>query len=453
MSMPEQITTDVVVVGARCAGAAVAALAAHRGLHVVVVERSAALGETPSTHNIHVGGVRFLRRLGVVDRLLATGAPPLLGAEMHVDGVSFACPFPTSEMAIPGGLSVRRHVLDPILLDAAATAGADVRWSTRVTGLLRDGGRVSGVAVEDGGGGTAELRARLVVGADGRASTVARLAHARVYSRRPGERSLIWAYVPTTSIGSLARDGRGAWLQIHRVEDRFVLVVPTDDGLTQIVACLPNERYRQRRTSPANALAEEVAPFEPLSGAVAHPSLSETIRTCGPITSQFRVAAGAGWALVGDAGRQIDPTCGHGIPDAFEQAILLDRTVLSTMGPGSRLPASTSAYRVARDRLERPWMTFWERQARGGHLDPVERTALQTIATHPQLCRHLAEVAGKLRTPMRLIGPRLAFETLRNVPADKRASAAVAVVDLAAAEVRNQLSARLGARPWSRHAR
>src|SRR5947208_9519639 len=181
---------DVAIVGARCAGSPLAALLAGRGLRVCVVDGALFPSETLSTHVIQPCGVAALRRLGVLDSLLAAGAVPLtrftlvagdarIDADLEDEAEAFGAP----------GLCVRRVTLDELLVRAAAAAGAEVRTGEKVCSLLQDNGRVEGVETARGA-----LRARLVVGADGRRSTVAALVGAGEYHVAPPGRLFAWAY-------------------------------------------------------------------------------------------------------------------------------------------------------------------------------------------------------------------------------------------------------------------
>ena len=220
--------TDVIVVGARCAGSPLATLLARQGIRVVVLERDELPSETLSSHLFEADALAFLNRLGVSERLYGTGAPMVNHAEMRVEDVRFSLPLPQDVGDIGAIASVRRSLLDSILAEAAAQAGAEVRTWASVSGLLEHDGRVVGVRYTENGK-QRELRAPLVVGADGRHSTVARLCGARRYNVTPNQRLLYWAYFEG------AHPGPVPTFLSHRWGDRFILAIPCDGGLYQVL--------------------------------------------------------------------------------------------------------------------------------------------------------------------------------------------------------------------------
>ena len=138
---------DVVIVGARCAGSPLAAMLARRGLRVCLLDKSQFPSETLSTHVIQPCGVAVLDRLGVLDAVLAAGAVPLTRLTLVAEEARLDTEFDAEAFGAPG-LCARRITLDHLLVEAAASAGAEVRTGTRATGLLQEDGRVAGVETE-----------------------------------------------------------------------------------------------------------------------------------------------------------------------------------------------------------------------------------------------------------------------------------------------------------------
>ncbi len=306
---------DVVVVGARSAGAATAMLLARQGFDVAVVDRADLPSDTLSTHALARGGVVQLARWDLLDDVLASGAPPIRSASFHLPDARI-----DRQLKVRAGfdfvLAPRRYILDAILLRAAEEAGATVRTGVSVTGTVTDpSGRVTGVALRDRADRTSVLSARLVVGADGLRSRVARSVGARIIEERPANSSSTYTYV-----AGLDADG----FEFHVGDRSFAGVFPTHDGEANVWMCLPGDRARVAGTDRESAylsLLEAVAPS--LAERVAAARITAPIRTALDLPNHVREAAGPGWALVGDAGAHRDPITGHGITDAFRDAELL----------------------------------------------------------------------------------------------------------------------------------
>ena len=309
---------DCIVVGLRCAGAPLA-LALHRaGVRVIALERDDLYTDQPfSTHAIQPYGMRLLDRLGLGDavRGLAPRARALrmqledayLQVDLTDDSHDARCP--------------RRLKLDPVLQRAVVDAGVDVRPKTIVVGLVRDGDRVGGVRVRDGSG-EHELRAPLVVGADGRNSTIARLVGAPAYVEDESPHGAYWSYFEETPLFST--DPRYDWeMCIHMQGDGARAVFQTDSGLLLMAGLARRAALEPWRHDPDAALVDYLR-----AGPMTAPLL-EGSRQVQPAIGlaglRFFVKrpVGPGWALVGDSGLHIDPTPGLGITDALRDAIAL----------------------------------------------------------------------------------------------------------------------------------
>src|SRR3954469_751653 len=173
-------TYDVIVVGARCAGSPLAMLLARRGYRTLLVDRATFPSDTVSTHVIHPPGVSALRRWGLLDQVVATGCPPVGRYSFDFGPIILAGAPGTTDS--PYAYAPRRQLLDKILVDAAAGAGAEVREGFGVEEVLVEDGAVTGI--RGGAGGQVE-RARVVIGADGRNSVVAKAVRAPAYEEVP----------------------------------------------------------------------------------------------------------------------------------------------------------------------------------------------------------------------------------------------------------------------------
>ncbi|MER8226103.1 FAD-dependent monooxygenase [Streptomyces sp. NPDC094143] len=350
---------DVIVVGGRCAGAATALLLARRGHRILLLERARFPSDTLSTLYIHQPGVDRLARWRVLDEVRATGCPPLERISFRAPGLLLTGPAPAWGAAT-GGLAPRRYALDTILARAAARAGADFRDGCSVTGLLWEGDTVAGVRYTTPGGGTDQARARLVVGADGRNSTVARLVGAP-YLRHDGRLTVAlytyWSGLSGDGLGLYSGPGAGAAL------------VPTQDGLTLVNVQLPRDTPVTRGNARHAYLAGALRACPDLAELLAAGRQEERLFRCTDLPNFFRRAYGSGWVLVGDAGHHKDPCGAHGISDALAQAELLAGCLAETVGDPSLREKALRQYAEERDRR---WTPPYESNLAYARLSPTE---------------------------------------------------------------------------------
>ena len=331
---------DVVIVGARVAGAATAMLLARAGLRVLAVDRSPEGSDTLSTHALMRGAVLQLARWGLIPALERAGTPAIRTTTFHYGDESLAIPIKSRD-GVDSLLAPRRTVLDPLLVAAARDSGAEVLHSVRALDLLRDNqGRVRGVALAARDGRVVPVAAGMVIGADGLRSNIARMAGAAVgYAARHAAPNL-YRYVP-----GLELDGYH-WHYRTGVSGGGI---PTNDGLTGVFVAVPRDRYDRERAgglAPLFARAlTEVAPE--LSARMPECPLAGPIRAFDGEPGFLRAAYGPGWALVGDAGAFRDPITSHGITDALRDAEWLAHAIVR--GGDSTL----AEYEAARDDLMR----------------------------------------------------------------------------------------------------
>src|SRR6516225_6640326 len=225
---------DVIIAGARCAGAATALLLARQGARVLVLDKSRYGTDTLSTHALMRGAVVQLHRWGLLPAVAGAGTPPVRSTTFHLaDAVTTILVKP--KHGVEALYAPRRRVLDAILADAARSAGADVRFGTSLTGLRRDrAGRVTGITGR-AGGTHLEASADLVVGADGRRSTVARWVGAEAAHGAPASSVLIYRYVLHD-----ATDG----FHWYFLDGAAAGVIPTNDGQACVFAATSAERLR-----------------------------------------------------------------------------------------------------------------------------------------------------------------------------------------------------------------
>ena len=244
MQTADRSRHDVVVVGGRVAGSATAMLLARLGHDVVVVDRASFPSDTVSTHSLARSGVVQLRRWGLLDDVLDSGAPAIRQVTFNAGGESVSRTI-KDKAGIDFLVAPRRYVLDTILVAAAEHAGADVRSGVTMTGLQRDGhGRVVGVSGRDRSGARVEFGARYVVGADGLQSWVAEMVGAWVNQAGPAGGAVQYAYyegIPWTGF------------EFFVAERSFAGVFPTHDGQACIWVCTPPPTPRRFAAGPARA--------------------------------------------------------------------------------------------------------------------------------------------------------------------------------------------------------
>jgi 2-polyprenyl-6-methoxyphenol hydroxylase-like FAD-dependent oxidoreductase len=432
---------DVAIVGARCAGAPAAIQLAGAGLKVALVDKDEFPSDTPSTHFFQAEALLSLSRLGVLERLAGTGAPIIAMHHTRIDDLVVHAPFPTRPGDAGGAMCVRRPLLDSTLLERARERGVEVRTGTRVVALLGNG-RVSGLRVRDLAGAESEVHARLVVGADGRGSLVARQVGARSYNTSSNERFGFWGYYEGVGV----REPATAYL--HRFGEEFVIASPADSGLFLVIVLPPNSRLGDFRAGSDQAFDDHVARDPVVSALVAGRPRVGRLFSVLRFTAYFRESAGAGWVLVGDAGHFKDPSPAQGISDALRQVDRLVPAIVDGLGRGEAAldQALTRWWRWRdRDAFEKYW--FAQDLGRGG---PVPRVFSEMVRRLHEQGRigDLAEVFAHRRRPSRLLTPpRLLGATVRlaaRTRGGERRAALAETAEIMGREVRRR---RLRRRP------
>jgi 2-polyprenyl-6-methoxyphenol hydroxylase-like FAD-dependent oxidoreductase len=331
---------DVIIVGARVAGSSTAMLLAGKGLRVLLVDRARFPSDTLSTHQVQLPGGARLRRWGLLDQVMASGAPPAREVRFDAGPVVLQGRYPAFE-EVDAVYSPRRTVLDALLLEAARAAGAEVREQFIVEELTLEAGRVSGIRGRSKGGQPVTEAARLVVGADGKHSLVATTVGAPAHHDRPPLTMGCYTYwhdVPLDGGEIYARPRRaiGAW--------------PTNDGLTLTYLAWPVEEFPAFRADVEGNVLSTLDRAGDLGERVRAGRRAERFRASPDLPSFFRRPFGPGWALVGDAGLVMDPVTGQGIGDALRDAELLAEAVEAGLGGRRPLGGALAGYERARDR-------------------------------------------------------------------------------------------------------
>lgn len=342
---------DAVIVGARCAGSALAALLARAGLDVLIVDRDTFPSETVSTHLIFPNTLARFDRLGVLDTLLDAHEVPMLGFRIVGLGHDIAGDFTPVE-GFDRAAAPRRIALDKAVVDTALAAGVEGRFDERVVDLIGAGTAedpVAGVVLESG----EQIHARWVFGADGRASTVA--ARLGLEKTRPlaGEVAYLMAYWRGLPDNGFATTNirRDEILSRWAGEDGTHLLCAwgspqfthgsTEERLERYLALL--DRF------PETVAPEELERAEMVSDLIVAP---ESL-----MRGYFRTPSGPGWALLGDACHFKHPGTAQGIADAVEQA----NYIAAALAGDDPLLAGYEGWRDDRAAEHYEWSYAWGR--------------------------------------------------------------------------------------------
>ncbi|HZU15103.1 MAG TPA: FAD-dependent monooxygenase [Candidatus Dormibacteraeota bacterium] len=263
--------------------------------------------------------------------------------------------------------SPRRTILDALLVDAAREAGAEVRERFTVEEVPLQDDRVVGVHGRERGGHPVREPARLVVGADGRHSVVARAVRAPAYHVRPPlsiAYHTCWSGVPVQGGEIYGRDRRliGAW--------------PTNDGLVVTYVAAPPDEFGAFRTDPEGSLLRSLDAAGDLGERVRVGVRAERVLGTADLHNRFHRPHGPGWALVGDAGLRLDPVTGQGIADVFRDAELLAEAVATGLDGGPPLTITLDGYRARRDAAALP---MYELTPRSGLVRPSPAGAAAAV--------------------------------------------------------------------------
>ena len=387
---------DAVIVGASLAGSATAIMLGRAGARVALVEQrpDAAAYKKVCSHYIQSSAIATLERLELLEPMLQAGA---VRSRVRLHG-PWGWVEPAQRSSVASGVNLRRELLDPLIRRTAAeTPGVELMTGRTVGELLRDGASICGVTARDRDGDTLRLRSRLVVGADGRGSRVAKLAGARERKHR-NERFAYGAYfegpAPTGSPDA------SFWL----LDPDMAAAFPTDSGLTFYAAMPTKQRLAAFREDPAKALVEFVASVPDA------PPIEASRMVSAPegkldMTNVAHARTAPGLALVGDAALAADPLWGVGCGWALQSAEWLADGVGAALAE-PRASAAESALASGLKRYERA-----HRRALSGHrtmiydysggrkMNPAERLLFST-ATHDEGVARVMEAYGS-----RNIGP------------------------------------------------
>jgi 2-polyprenyl-6-methoxyphenol hydroxylase-like FAD-dependent oxidoreductase len=376
---------DAIIVGARCAGAPTAMLLARKGYRVLLLDKARFPSDTLSVHYIHQPGIACLQRWGLLERVIASNCPPVRRQRVDFGPVVLeAAPPPIDGIA--DAYAPRRTILDTLLVEAAVAAGAEVRERFTVDDLVMNGDRVTGIRGHAAGGATVNETARIVIGADGLHSQVARRVGAATYGVQPVFTCAYYAYWTDVPV-------HGA--ELYARPERMILAGPTNDGRTMFIVYWPVAAFHEVRTDIERHFLAALDLAPSLAERVRAGTLTERFRGTADLPNFYRRPHGPGWALVGDAGYHKDPITAQGITDAFHDAEVLAAAIDDGFAGRRPLAEALAAYEQARNERTGP---LYELTGQFATLQPPPPEMQQLIAAlrhdPEQADRFIGTIAG-----------------------------------------------------------
>lgn len=378
---------DVIVVGARCAGSAIAMLLARQGHRVLMIDQGTFPSDVrTSTHLVWHAGVDRLARWGLLDTLLARGCYPL--KELSLDLGEAVIEGHATGAEVGAAMAPRRIVFDQVLQDAALAAGAELRERTTFERLIEQDGRVVGIQMRDADGQVSELSCRMLIGADGRTSQVARAVGARVYNEFSKTQGAYNTYAYFTGVP--VRD-----IEFYGRPERMIYTWPTNTSGEVLVGILqPGQAPRVEREQIERHVFDELDALVPDLAARLRQGQRVEDWLGVSINTQCRQATGPGWCLLGDAGVTIDPFTAGGITNALRDAEALSVRLHQGLSGQTSLDEALAGFEEERNAVSLPLFHFAQQAA---ELAPPNEDVMKMfealIGNQPQIDRYFGVYA------------------------------------------------------------
>jgi flavin-dependent dehydrogenase len=372
---------DVLIVGARVAGSSLALLLGQLGHRVLMVDRDHFPSDTLSTHYMGPQAVPLLAKLGVLQDVEKAGFRRITRARTYVGDCSFEGPI------APGdgfALAPRRDALDSILIKhACERGGVTFRERTNAVGLIEEDGRVVGAHVKGNEGAPQEVRARVVVGADGKNSQVAQWVNAERYYAVPPLRPVYYGYYH--GVAPLP----DAAFEFFFVNDTMGLIFPMQPNVDCLALELQPEEFDLMRTDPKGAFEARFRALPGMAARLTHATLEGKIKGSRGIPNHFCQPYGDAWVLTGDAGYLKDPSTGFGIGDALNQSFWLAEALQEALG-GADWKACLERFKLKRDETFLPFYNITLGFTQQRDSPPEDLAWIQAVLSSPGLARSLA---------------------------------------------------------------
>jgi 2-polyprenyl-6-methoxyphenol hydroxylase-like FAD-dependent oxidoreductase len=385
---------DAVIVGASLAGCASAILLAREGARVALVEQrpDRSAYKKICSHYIQSSAVSTLERLGLLEPMVEAGA---VRTRVRIN-TPWGWIEPPADSAVPSGVNLRREILDPLIREtAASTPGVELILGYKVAELLHEGESVCGVLARNTAGEGLRLRAKLVVGADGRGSRVAELAGVASKRVRHGRVAYGGYFEGPPPAGS---PDASFWL----LDPDMAAAFPTDSGLTFYAAMPVKEHAEAFRSDPAKALVEMLDGL-PDGPPIAASRLVQPAQGKLDMTNVAHTPTAPGLALVGDAALAIDPLWGVGCGWALQSAEWLADSVSPALAGSQPLARALKRYRRRHARALRGHATMIYGYAGGRRFDAAERLLFSAAAYDEGVSRVMEAFGSRNIGPVRMI--------------------------------------------------
>ena len=398
---------DVVVVGGSLAGCTTAMFLGRAGHRVALVEKQPdpKAFKRMCSHFIQASGVPTVERLGLLEPIMDAGG---VRSRIHAWTEWGWIEAPPEKAGLC--LNLRREALDPLVREAAAeTDGVDLLLGQSAERLSRSGGAVSGVTVRDREGTETELRARLVVGADGRDSKVAKIGSV-AEKTYPHGRFAYGSYFEGPAPKD-APDGR-----IWMADPQWAAAFPTDHDLTFYAAMPTMDRLPEFKQDPGKALVDFVAGM-PEAPPIRESRCVDDVLGKIDMTNRVRRPQEPGLALVGDAALATDPLFGVGCGWAFQSGEWLADSVSPALAGREPLEDGLERYLKLHRRHLRGHTFLIHDYATGRRLSPPEKLLFSAAARDPKIATWFDQMGTRTVGPARIMAkamPRAVFVNARH---------------------------------------
>jgi flavin-dependent dehydrogenase len=357
---------DVIIIGVRVAGSILAARLGQMGFTVLGIDRATFPSDTLSTHFFRAPSFRAFAEIGVLEKVKSV-APQLTINYNVIDGIAFpeAVDRPVD---YPFYMCVRRIILDNILVQRAREfSSVHILEGTKVTDLLYQGDRVTGVKWK-GKNGFGEAKARVIIGADGVRSFIAREVKAQIELQEPVNRAMYYAYFS----GFKAKEGPAA--EFHFNGNLLVYSFPCDNNLTLLAVSVPISEFVNFKQDAENEFIRRLKLMVEISPRLDCARRESPVNGTGSIPGYLRIPFGNGWALVGDSGMVMDPWSGQGIDQSSTHALLMAKHLVNYFS-GTKWETAMQQYH--KERNEYSLKAFQRTCKFSADLRPMTRAALE----------------------------------------------------------------------------